>query len=72
MTEIHQVWGKEIWDKELYFKAWMKDWWWLETQNGSSVTRVVRDGVRLKPLGKTYQTFTPNTPTTVYVSNAML
>ena len=48
--------------------GWIFDWQWLETQNGTSVTKVVRDGVKVKILGRDLRTFKPGVPFTLYVS----
>lgn len=70
MAEIKDVWGDDLAGKELHFKAWMHDWYHLNTQNGTSVTKILRDGVKLRFLGKKLRTFKPNTPVTIYVSSA--
>ncbi len=49
-------------------QGWIYDWYWLETENGTSVTKVIQDGVKIKILGGLYRTFKPETPFIVYVS----
>ena len=67
MTEIKEKFG-DVTDKELHFKAWFYDWEWSETQNGTARTRVVREGVKVRVIGRHLSTFKPGFPFTVYVS----
>ena len=71
MSEISKVWG-DVMGMELHFKGWIYDWMFLDTQNGTSVTNVLKDGVSLKFLGRRLRTFKPNTPVTVFVSTLYL
>lgn len=68
MTEIKEMWGDDLGGKELHFKGWISDWYFLNTQNGTSVTKILKDGVKLRILGKKLRTFKPGTPVTIYVS----
>ena len=52
-----------------YFQGWIHDWFWLETENGTAITKVVHDGVKVKILGGLVRTFKPETPFSVYVSD---
>ncbi|ELT94762.1 hypothetical protein CAPTEDRAFT_205314 [Capitella teleta] len=65
MEEIKETWG-DVANTELHFKGWIKDWYFLDTQNGTAVTKVLKDGVRLTYLGRRLRTFKPNTPVTIY------
>lgn len=67
MQEISEIWG-DVTGMELHFKGWIYDWYFLDTQSGTAVTKVLSDGVRLKFLGRKLRTFKPNTPVTIYVS----
>ena len=66
MTEMTNKWGDLV-GKELFVKGWLNDYYFMEVQNGTSVTRVIQDGIVLKRLGKKYRTFKPGVPFTVYV-----
>ena len=67
LTEVEETFGT-VAGKSLYISARVLDWYWVEEQVGFSVTRVIRDGVKLKVLGPTFRTFKPRVPFTVYVS----
>ncbi|ELU06775.1 hypothetical protein CAPTEDRAFT_193982 [Capitella teleta] len=67
MREMKDLWG-DLGGKELHFKGWIYDWYHLNIQNGTSVTKVLRDGVTLRFLGKKIRTFKPHSPITVYIS----
>ena len=67
MSSIKDQFG-DVTGKDLYFKAWFYDTFWLETQNATSVTQVVKDGIQIKVLGKKFRTFKPRVPFTIYVS----
>ena len=68
MEEIRETFG-DVTDKELHFKVWFFDWEWVETQNGTGRTKVVREGVQVKVVGRHLRTFKPGFPFTVYVSS---
>ena len=67
MSDIREEFG-DVAGKDLYVEGWIHDFYWLETQNGTSVTHVVRDGLDVHILGRRIQTFKPRTPFNVYVS----
>ena len=67
MEEIRKTFG-EVQGKDLHFKAWVHDWEFLETQNGTSSTEVIHDGIEVKLIGRRLRTFKPRAPFTVYVS----
>lgn len=66
MEDLEEEFG-DVADKEVHIKAWFHDWEWDETQNGTARTRIVRDGVRLRTIGRKLRTFKPDIPFTVYV-----
>jgi hypothetical protein len=68
MGELRDVWG-DLAGTELHFKGWIFDWYHQNTQNGTSVTKILDDGVKLKFLGRKLRTFKPQTPVTLYVSS---
>lgn len=46
MKQLREQWGT-IAGKQLYFKAWIFDWYFMETQNGTAVTKVLKDGIKV-------------------------
>lgn len=69
MMEMTNKWGDLV-GKELFVKGWLNDYYFMEVQNGTSVTRVIHDGIVMKRLGKKYRTFKPGVPFTVYFAVA--
>ena len=67
MHSIKEEFG-DVAGLDLYFKAYLHDKFWLETQNSTSVTKVIKDGIKLKVLGRKFRTFKPRVPFTIYVS----
>ena len=67
IKEMESKWG-ELVDKELFVKGYFRDFYFMETQNGTSVTRVIKDAIVMKRLGKKFRTFKPDVPFTIYVS----
>ena len=65
-TEIKQVFG-EVTGKGLWVKAWFYDWILTETQNSTSVTRVIPDQVLVKIIGRAVRTFKPRAPFDIQV-----
>ena len=66
MQDINDVWG-DVTGKDLFFKGWIHDWMFLDTENGTSVTKVLADGILVKPIGRKLRAFKPIGPVTVYV-----
>ena len=66
MDEMEDKWGPPA-GKELHFKGWLYDWYWQETQNGTAVTKMIHDGVKVIILGPRYRTFKPGKPFTAHV-----
>ena len=66
-TEIKQVFG-EVTGKGLWVKAWFYDWILTETQNSTSVTKVIPDQVLVKIIGRAVRTFKPRAPFDIQVS----
>ena len=66
-TEIKQVFG-EVTGKGLWVKAWFYDWILTETQNSTSVTKVIPDQVLVKIIGRAVRTFKPRAPLDIQVS----
>ena len=67
IKEMEIKWG-DLGDKELFVKGYFRDFYFMGTQNGTSVTRVIKDAIVMKRLGKKFRTFKPDVPFTVYVS----
>ena len=66
-TEIKQVFGK-VTGKGLWVKAWFYDWILTETQNSTSVTKVIPDQVLVKIIGRAVRTFKPRASFDIQVS----
>lgn len=66
MAEIRELWGEPA-GKDLYFLGTMTDYYYLETLTGTAVTHVVKDGIRLKILGREIRTFKPGVPFNIQV-----
>ena len=66
-TEIKQVFG-EVTGKGLWVKAWFYDWILTETQNSTSVTKVILDQVIVKIIGRAVRTFKPRAPFDIQAS----
>lgn len=45
MRDIRAEFG-DIGGQQIFLKAWVTDYFWYETQNGTAVTQVYDDGVR--------------------------
>nr|UCK81481.1 macroglobulin-complement related protein-like 3 [Arenicola marina] len=65
MAEILDTWG-DVNGKELVVKCWYYDWYFLTTQNGTSTTKVIKDGIVIKSLGRKFRSFKPEVPFSVY------
>ena len=68
LSEVEEKFGS-VSGKALHIEAAVYDWYWMETQRGFSVTKVLEDGIHLKVLGPKFRTFKPRVPFTVYVSS---
>jgi len=55
--------------KTLYLEGWLHDWDFEETQNGTTLIRLIRDDVRVERLGNQYISFIPEKSFIVYVSD---
>jgi len=66
MADIRELWGDPT-GKDLYFLGTMTDYYYLETLTGTAVTHVVRDGIKLKILGRDIRTFKPGVPFNIQV-----
>ena len=67
MAELTEKFG-DIADKDVFIKGWLTDFFWLDTFNATAIVKVIRDGIQVKALGKTFSSFKPNTPFSVNVS----
>lgn len=72
LAEIKELWGENVAGKDLYFLGTMTDYYYLETLTGTAVTHIVKDGIKLKVLGKIVRTYKPGVPFNIQVSNTML
>ena len=68
--EIEKVFGP-VTGKGLWVKTWFYDWILTETQNSTSLTRVMSDQVEVKIIGRAVRTFKPRAPFTIHVSNTI-
>ena len=69
--EMRLVWGS-VSGMTLWVKAWIYDWYFDNTQNGTATCRVIQDGVNITVLGRLVRTFKPQVPFTIYVSFSKL
>lgn len=46
MDRINATFGTELGGKQMYVKAWVYDFFWQDTMNGSAVTDLYDPGVR--------------------------
>ena len=67
LSEVKEKFG-ELGGKDLFLKAWFYDWYFMETQNSTAVTKIITDGIRIKTLGRKFRTFKPRIPFSIYVS----
>lgn len=67
LSEVLEVFG-QISDVELHVEAKVFSWYWMEQYSGLSVTKVIKDSIKLNVLGPKFRTFKPRVPFTVYVS----
>ena len=67
MKDIRAMWGDVV-GKELVVTGFLYDWYFLFERNATAVTKVLRDGVVLKRIGRRQLAFKPGAPFTVYVS----
>ncbi len=58
--------------KEIFVKCWYYDWFLVETQNGTAVTKVIEDGIRVKRVGNRFRTFKPGVTISVHVSTSIV
>jgi len=68
MAEIRELWGEPA-GKDLYFLGTMTDYYFLETLTATAVTHIVKDGIKLKVLGRIIRTFKPGVPFNIQVSS---
>ena len=68
MEELKENWGDNLHNHTLHVKVWLQDWLWVETQNSTATTRIIRDGIIVERLGPKHRTFKPGFPFTAYVS----
>ena len=57
-----------ITDCEIHLKAWIYDWFWQETINGTAVTKVYADGCYVTALGNKFRPFKPSSKFEIVVS----
>ena len=67
MKDIRKTWGDVV-DKELVITGYFYDWYFLFERNATAITKVLRDNVLLKRIGRRQLAFKPKAPFTVYVS----
>lgn len=46
MSDVTNVFGYDIGGKQMFIKAWVYDYFWMDTMNGTAVTDVFTPGVR--------------------------
>lgn len=68
MKEIEDMWGDVV-DKELVVTGYLFDWYFHFERNATAITKVIRDNVYLKRIGRRQLSFKPDAPFTVYVSS---
>ena len=67
MDELVQEFG-DMKGRDIFIKAWLTDFFWLDTFNATGVVHVLEDGIRVRALGKKFASFKPDTPFFVNVS----
>jgi len=67
MAEIRDLWGDPA-GNDLYFLGTMTDYYFLETLTATAVTHIVKDGIKLKVLGRLVRSFKPGVPFNIQVS----
>ena len=67
MDELTREFG-DLAGRSVYLKAWIYDWFWQETINGTHITKVYKDEIIIRALGKRFRPFKPETTFDVIVS----
>ena len=66
MTQIRQLWGEPS-GMDLLFIGSVTDYYYLETYTGTALAHVIKDGIKLKVLGRRVRTFKPGVPFNIQV-----